>query len=379
MTGRGELAILAIVFTLSSQLGAAGLPTAVTYTIAVRRVSARVVLSAMAPTWVGLCAAAAMVGAAVTVAVARSGSSSVWLDAPLVATWVISAMTYSLAFACLQGEGRFRSLNWIRIVPGTVSAAGLLSLLLVVHRAAVPAVLSVTVFSSVLSCLIAARLAFGAHSSNSEGTVPVRVRQLFRYGVASIVGTSAPIDSFSIDQVIVSVMLSRSQLGLYAVGGAFNNLPSVLVSSLGTIALPRIAGETPENARRHLIKRTAIAAALIAGCTTLFAEVIVAWLLPLAFGASFAPAIPAARVLIIAGFFLSIRRILVIFLQAVGRPGHTGVGEVVALGVLVISAVLLVPPLGLIGASTALVLAAGTSDAYLWLALRTRTTRSIRM
>ena len=372
MTGRGELAILAIVFTLTSQLGAAGLPTAVTYTIAMRRVSARAVLSSMASTWVGLCTAAALVGALVAVAVARSGSSSVWLDAFLVATWVISAMTYSLAFACLQGEGRFRSLNWIRIVPGTVSAAGLLCLLLVAHRAAVPAVLAITVSSNLLACLISTRLLFASDSASLEVAAPVSVRQLFRYGLASIVGTSAPIDSFSIDQVIVSVLLSRAQLGLYAVGGAFNNLPSVLVSSLGTIALPRIAGEPTDNARRRLIKRTAIVAALIAGSTTVFAEIIVAWLLPLAFGTNFAPAIPAARILIVAGFFLSIRRILVIFLQAVGRPGHTGVGEVVALGVLVISAVLLVPSLGLIGASIALVLAAGTSDIYLWLALRTR-------
>jgi O-antigen/teichoic acid export membrane protein len=233
-------------------------------------------------------------------------------------------------------------------------------------------VLSVIVLANLIACLIAARLAFTAHSTPLQGTAAVKVRPLLRYGLASIVGASAPIDSFSIDQVIVGVMLSRAQLGLYVVGGAFNNLTTVLLSSLGTIALPRIAGEPQAIARRRLIKRTAVAGALIAGGTTLFAELIVAWLLPLAFGANFAPAVPAARILIVAGFFLSIRRILVVFLQAVGRPGHTGVGEVAALAVLAISAVLLVPPLGIVGASSALVLAAGASDIYLWLALRSR-------
>ncbi len=96
------------------------------------------------------------------------------------------------------------------------------------------------------------------------------------------------------------------------------------------------------------------------------------WLLPFAFGASFAPAVSAARILIVAGFFLSIRRILVVFLQAVGRPGHTGYGELAALAVLVAFALLLVPPLGIVGAGFALLLAAGASDAYLLIALRRR-------
>jgi O-antigen/teichoic acid export membrane protein len=371
VTGRGQLAILAIVAMISSQVGAAGLPTAVTYIVAMRGISARAVLSTMASTWVSLCIVAGIVGAGVTVALGSSASPSVWLDALLVATWIVSGMTYTLGLACLQGESRFRPLNWARPIASTVSAVGLLCLLLLAHRAAVASVLSVIVLGNLLACLVTARLAFAAHSTAAQAVTPnVGVGQLLRYGLASLAGATAPIDSLSIDQAIVGVMLSRGQLGLYAVAGSFNSLPSVLLSSLGTIALPRIAGESQEAARLRIIKRTAIIAALVAGITTLFAELIVAWLLPLAFGASFAPAVPAARILIVAGFFLSIRRILVVFVQAVGRPGHTGVGEMAALAVLVLCAVLLVPRLGIAGASSALLVAAVASDVYLWLVLR---------
>jgi O-antigen/teichoic acid export membrane protein len=370
VTGRGELAILAIVAMLSSQLGAAGLPTAVAYTVAMRRIPARTVLSAMASTWIGLCIVAGLVGAAVTVVVGHSDSPSVWLDALLVATWVISGMTANLALACFQGESRFRTLNWVRPISSTLSAAALLCLWLIAHRAAVSTVLAVIVVANLLACLIAARLALTAPPTSLQGSAPVRVRPLIRYGLASIAGASAPIDSLSIDQAIVSVMVARGQLGLYVVAGAFNTLPSVLVSSLGTIALPRIAGEPQPTARRRAMRRTATFAVLIAACTTLLAELVVAWLLPFAFGANFAPAVPAARILIVAGFLLSVRRILVIFLQALGRPGHTGVGEAAALCVLGIFALVLIPPLGIVGASIALLLAAGASDVYLCLALR---------
>ena len=366
-----------IILTVSSQIGSAGLPTALAYTIALRRTDARTVLTTIAPTWLSLCAAAGLAGAAATLVVGRAASSSVGLDAVLVAVWVVSAMTLRLALACLQGEGRFRALNWARPIATTAQAAGVLCLFLVERRAPVSQVLAVIVLSNVVACLLTSKLALATNPRDPHVTPPIRVRQLLRYGLASIVGASSPLDTLSIDQVVVGVLLSRAQLGLYVVGGAFNNLPTLLISSLGTIALPRVAGEPPGKERNRLMKRTAIIAILVAAGTTVFAEIIVAWLLPLAFGASFAPAIPASRVLIVAGFFLSIRRILVVFLQAVGRPGHTAVGEATALGVLAVAAVLLVPPLGIVGAGCALVLAGVASDGYLVLVLRGRPTREL--
>ena len=50
-------------------------------------------------------------------------------------------------------------------------------------------------------------------------------------------------------------------------------------------------------------------------------------LLPSPFGTAFAGAIAPARILILAGFFMGMRRIFVVFLQSVGRPGRTVVGE----------------------------------------------------
>ena len=59
------------------------------------------------------------------------------------------------------------------------------------------------------------------------------------------------------------------------------------------------------------------------------------------------------------------RRILVVFLQALGRPGHTGVGEGVALVALLGLALILTPTFGLIGASASLLGAAMLASLYL--------------
>jgi O-antigen/teichoic acid export membrane protein len=198
----------------------------------------------------------------------------------------------------------------------------------------------------------------------------VTVRSLLHFGLAALPAANAPLETLSLDQAAVGAILPRQQLGLYVVAAAFDNLPSILIYAYGTVALTRITAETDLVARRHIIRRSAISAASLAGGAALFTQAIVGWLLPLAFGASFAAAIPVARVLIVAGFLLSFRRILVVFLQAAGHPGRTAAGEGVALVTLAIAAAILVPLFGLIGAACALILAAVIADAYLLWMLR---------
>jgi O-antigen/teichoic acid export membrane protein len=371
VTGRGELAILIVVATIAGQLGAAGLPTAVAYTLAGGQVSAHSVLRMLARTWVVLCvtAGAASGGAVVLISQGTRSASVVWVQAALVAVWVVSLMNGQLLIACLQGERRFRSFNLLRPLPTGVSAAALLCLLLFFHNATVSTVLAILVAASVMGCAVGSYVVVRGRKSESTPAT-LSVHSLLRYGLASFVGANAPLESLSVDQAAVGLLLSRQQLGLYVVGTAFNNLPSLLVFGLGTVALPEVTSERDPAARRRLMRDTAAAAIFVAAVATLGAELVVAPLLPFVFGSGFAGAIPVARVLIIAGFFLSLRRLLVVFLQADSRPGQTSVGEFVAFTTLVLLAVVLVPRLGIMGAGVALVVAALVADLYLVLALR---------
>ena len=365
VTGRGEYALLVIIVTFASFFGAAGLPTAVTYTLADKRLPARSVLRAIAFAWVCCCLGAGLLSAlGVFLIVPRDTSVSQWLEAALVAVCVMGAMTAQLILACIQGEFHFRVLNLLRPLFVTISAVSLVVLWLVVRHAGAVVALSINTGAYVIVCLIGGSFLAVGGAAWSPGA-SVSTRSLIRYGLASMAGANAPVETLQIDLAVVGLLLSRYELGLYAVGSAFDNLPGILVQGVGMIELPRLAGAPTREARRAIMNRSLVLAVSVAGAATAFTEGIVGWLLPAAFGAAFAGAVAPARVLILAGFFMGMRRIFVIFLQGVGRPGRTGLGEMVAFVTLLVLAALLVPVLHLVGAAIALLGAAVAANLYL--------------
>lgn len=367
LTGRGDLAILVIAASIGSFCGALGMPTAVAYTVSREGLDASVVLRLIAPAWAALCLAAGTVTALVVVAlIPAAPGSPAWVSPVLVGVCVVTAMNWQLVLASVQGEHRFRLLNALRPLSVLLSTAGITGLWLTVRHTTVAPTYAVTVAAGVVSNIAGWWLL--SRGSGRGGTAPKATRwSVIRFGLASVAGANAPLEALSLDQAVVGIVLPRMQLGLYAVASSFDNAPAILLSGLGTIALPRVAGAPDRAARAAAMRRMTILAVALAGATAVGTEIVVGPLLPFAFGGSFAGAIPAARILIVAGFFLALRRILVVFLQGVGAPGHTGVGEVIALVVLVVAALILVPALGLAGASLALLAAALSASAYvLW-------------
>ena len=370
VAGRGEFALLIIIVTFGSFFGGAGLPTAVSYAIASQRIPARNIVKVVAPAWIPLCLTASVLsGFAVFLIVRGETSSARWLEAPLAALCVISTMNAQLIYACVQGEHHFRALNLLRPVAITLTAVVFVVLWLVVGHAGAAVALGVVTAANAAGCLAGG--AFLLCTSHAPADCAnVSMQSLIRYGLASLAGGNAPLETLQIDQAVVGVLLSRYELGLYAVGSAFDNLPGILVSGVGVIALPRLASATNPGTRLAIMRRAALLSVVLAGAATLFAEAIVGWLLPAAFGDAYVGAVAPARVLILAGFFMGMRRIFVVFLQGLGRPGRTGVGETIALVTLLAFAAVFVPLLGLLGASLALLGAAIAANAYLLFALR---------
>jgi O-antigen/teichoic acid export membrane protein len=372
VAGRGEYGLLVIIVTFGGFFGAAGLPTAVTYALASQGVPARYVLKVVSTAWLRLSLGAGFLSSLAVFLIVRGNTSSPrWLEAVLVAVTVMASMTASLTLACVQGEGHFRALNLLRTVSISISAVSLVLLWLVVRHATASVALGINAAANIVACLIGGTfLAVAGRASSASANVSTR--SLIRYGLASLAGGNAPLETLQIDQAAVGLLLSRSELGLYAVASAFDNLPGILVSGVGMIALPQLAGAPNREARNAIMKRAVFIAAALAAAATVFAEAIVGWLLPAAFGDAFVGAVAPARVLIVAGFFMGMRRIFVVFLQGVGRPGRTGVGETLALATLLVLAALLVPILSLMGASLALLGAAVAANIYLLWALRER-------
>ena len=180
-------------------------------------------------------------------------------------------MTSQLILGCIQGAARFALLNFLRPIASTLSAVAIAALFVAVRRSDPAAVMGILLAASAVSCILGgAFIAASWQPTDASVHSTVTSTALLRYGLASLAGAGAPLESLSIDQAAVGLLLTREQLGLYAVGGSFANLSSILVAGIGMVALPRIAGSPTHEGRRALMRRTAILAVAAAACAALF-------------------------------------------------------------------------------------------------------------
>jgi O-antigen/teichoic acid export membrane protein len=187
------------------------------------------------------------------------------------------------------------------------------------------------------------------------------VGEIARFGLKGFLGSVSPLETFRLDQAVVGLFLSPAALGLYVVGLAFTNLPRFVAQSIGAVAYPTIAHRAdPASARRSMWRFFWLTAALC-GVTVLVLELAVGTLLPFFFGDAFRDAIPIARILLLAGLFLALRRILSDVARGVGRAGLGTVGEVASWIFLLPSLAILAARHEVEGVAAALAISSGLS------------------
>lgn len=359
---------MAIVAIVTASVASAGLPNALAYVVARDGFSARALLR-HGRNWLIGSATFGLIAGGATVALMTRGplaGVSVWLIVPWELLWIEGLMATQLVFACLQGERCFRVLNWFRLINPFVASALAFAFLLWLRHASLE--LGIIVFTvagvvgAVTGGVICRRVLSPRMDHKGE---PPSLSSMLRYGVRSIPGSTAPLETFSIDQGLVGLLLSPYTLGLYVVGGAFNNLPSLVLMGIGSVALPKVAAEHDHDRRVRLLRGVLLGSSFAALSIVVAVEGIVGWLLPLAFGHAFSHAVPVARLLILAGFFLSMRRVLGPLLLAIGCPGHGAIAEGLGLCVLAAMAATLIPAAGITGAAVALTVAAAAADGYM--------------
>jgi O-antigen/teichoic acid export membrane protein len=194
---------------------------------------------------------------------------------------------------------------------------------------------SMTAGTTILAVALA-----GLSEAGPTGEAPT-LRELATFGLKGLLGATSPVEAFQLDQIVIGLFLSAHALGLYVVALAFTSLPRLVAQSIGMVAYPDVAQRADrEEAHRvmwHYVWLTALATAVIVVVLVAAAGELV----PLLFGREFASSVPVARILLAAGFFLCVRRVLV---DAARGAGHPGVGTLAEVG----SWVVFVPALGVL-------------------------------
>ncbi len=358
---RGYLALLVLIPTIVSLVVGLGLPIGVTYFIASEEKRVRAIARSLAPVMAAQLLLIPIVHLLALITLTRGYPSSVLVAG--LPTLVVGPATlvHSYGLGFLQGLRRFRLLNILRPLPATFWALAVLALSVVGEEALLAAAITWGAAMSIAGiaavALAAMALRRTASPSGPMASAPPR-REVLVFGLKGMLGATPPSEAFRLDQAVVGLFLSPIALGLYVASIAFANLPRFLALSVGMIAYPQVAAHSDRvEAHRSMWRFVALGAGLsLAVVGTL--ELSAGRLVPLLFGAEFAEAVPLTRIVLIAGFFWSVRRVLTDGARGAGLPFAGSAAEIASWIVLPAALPLLVPLAGVEGVAIALALSA---------------------
>jgi O-antigen/teichoic acid export membrane protein len=192
---------------------------------------------------------------------------------------------------------------------------------------------------------------------------------LLRYSLPLALGSTPQVLGESIDRLIIAVLLSEEDLGLYSVAASWSLMMLLPGAALFGTAFSKIAGmQAPADQWRFTRNSVwASVAVSVAGGVALVAAS--PWI-PRVFGTEFAGAVPSACVLVLSAGIRNVTRMLQVGLKACGRPGailYSEWGGVIALFATIFP---LIPRYGLLGAAWATVASGLVASAIAWISLR---------
>jgi O-antigen/teichoic acid export membrane protein len=326
---RGELAILVLIPTITAQLTLIGLPSAITYYIGRDKGVSLETLSCL------FRILAAQMSFAIAVLAAMLLFGQRWLPsaAPVLLVSVTIAGAFLIvqqyAYAILQGHNEFLQVATARLSPSVFYA---------IFAASVWA-LGAASFTSIALSWVGANVVSGAISGLYVRTCLKRhsripglraTGDLLVFGKRAFFGSTTPIETFRVDQLLGAIFLSRSGMGLYVVAQALSGLPKILASNIGIVVFAGTARDNESTGVRARV-RTAVlligAAIVLCGALLLLAPT----LMKLFFGPEFADGAVVAQILLVGALFFAVRRFLTEYAKGLGDPSVSSVSELAAL------------------------------------------------
>jgi O-antigen/teichoic acid export membrane protein len=275
----------------------------------------------------------------------------------------------------LQGLLRMREHSIVRTVPSVVYMVGLLvffasginNLGILVFWLLFILFISILVGASSIWKIIGKDFALDRHL----------LRHMVGYGLKTQAANSMQTFNLRLDQLIMSIFLLPQSLGYYVVAVTIAGAVQPLCSAVGTIALPDVASrEAGSQAQRvtAILRCTFLILVPLIGLLIL----LMPWLVPLAFGPAFDPAIFPAQVLAIGGLFLGMNSVLTEGLRGMNRPGTAAGAELGSLATTVLLLYFLLPRYGITGAAVASVIAYATTFVIMAVCLAKQSELGIR-
>lgn len=373
--GRGELAALTLWPTMLVSLAAMGINQAIVFHTGKRLWAPSEVWTGSTVIGLGQSLLVVLVGLPVISLALRQYSSGVrdlaWVflaASPLV---ILGGCPASL----LQGALDLSSFNLIRTIPPLVYAGGV-AVLFSLHR---------PVLREVIGCqILGCGLAFGIGSWILFKKVPIRFvwdsevcLSLFRYGWKTQLGNVSSYVNRSADQLVLSLFVAPSELGLYAVAVTTATVVGFFPQAAGMVTLA--AGSSSNSVEARKIIGHSFRASLfwlIVVCSLLF--ILAPVLIKLIFGSAFARSATACRILLPGAAALGLNQVLYDGARSLGQPVLPSYAEGFATAVTFLGLWAFLPKFGFVGAAIASTLAYVSSLGLMLVLCRSRVRIGLR-
>jgi O-antigen/teichoic acid export membrane protein len=349
--GRGELAAILLWTMLVGSVGQLGLPEALTYETASNREKARSAVGTAVAAWLVLSVALVTVGGVVLTLTLGGYDTATRTSGYLLLSVIPLYLATNLCVGVLQGLRAYGAFNVIRTLVPAATAVCLVGVELVhgltVRTAALSYVATYLTTAIVGVALLRRTRVWDLGFDRSL------LRRLLAYGMRSqsTFMTSTLIER--LDQLLISLVLGATSLGLYAIAVTLTSATTLAASTVAVVAFPHMAALPSGPQRASSARRFVLLAVAASALITIPMLAVTPQLLDLFFGAAFAGIATVCRVLLLAGVFLAFTQLLVALLRGLGRPLDAGAAGVIGLAVTVVLLAVLLPTLGLMGAAIA--------------------------
>ncbi|MCC7275890.1 MAG: lipopolysaccharide biosynthesis protein [Alphaproteobacteria bacterium] len=363
--GRGEIALVVLYPLLLHALAGLAVNDAIVYRTATGGAAPQRLVPSVLVLAVALGGAAAAAGLLLVPTLHGNHDAEVVRSAAVYMAMVPAGLVALHLGAVFQGRLEYGAWNAIRLATTVVTVAGVLSLALL-GAASVPTVTLAYLLGFAASAALAVLL---ASRRGWLGPRPERpeIAAVLRFAAPLQVGVLVQVVAERLDQVLISQLLTPTDLGLYVAAMAIATIPAIPAVTLGNVAYPRIASIADRGPVTERYLRLSVAlAAVIALLLVLAGDRLVAVL----YGPAFAPAVPILGWYAAGAVAMAARAILAQAVKAAGRPGLTLQAEMLGLAVDVVALLVLLPRIGVVGAAVAYAAMQGAATVRLAFAAR---------
>ena len=361
-TVRGEYAAVTAWMSVLLIVGGMGQPTALVYYVAREPLRARDYVATSRAMMLATGMVALMVGVLLA-PVLGHGLPAVTLGYRIAFGMSIVSFVGGSFTASLQARDLHRW-NVVRLIQPALGLIGIV-VLWRLWRLTLDAALIVIATSLLLQLLWAYR--YCRRTGLAPGRVHVAlIRPLLRYGTAQIAAMAPATLNATLDQLVLSQTVPAADLGRYAIAVSISLLPMPLVTAIGNVAFPRLAGQrTVTDETIQLQRRSVLTSAGLATAILVPLAAVSYWLVPLVFGAAYRGAVPLLWMLTPGAVFLACGQVTGDLLLGRRQPAVVAWAQGIAAIFTVALLFALLPLVGVYGAAIASTVSYGVALAVM--------------